>query len=219
MPVRRPRWPTAVSAAFEAYGGPRPQLRAELDEPPRPPIGEVTSLSVGVSVSRWVCRSSLVWGSIDRLRLPCLGPSVRPGDQGFGNDRTQVFGCLVFVCVWWSVCGSVCVCLSTRPSPQVPLQPPVLFCPVLLALTCGCLVNGRSPLVSGSCLYHARAAATRLEVRCALFSGFVFAGLFSSRNRDHRGFCAASPTSALLSRRACYVREGGSGVHTDQNSR
>ena len=27
------------------------------------------------------------------------------------------------------------------------------------------------------------------------------------------------PTSALLSRRACYVREGGSGVHTDQNSR
>ena len=43
MPVRRPRWPTAVSAAFEAYGGPRPQLRAELDEPPRPPIGEFYS--------------------------------------------------------------------------------------------------------------------------------------------------------------------------------
>ena len=136
MPVRRPRWPTAVSAAFEAYGGPRPQLRAELDEPPRPPIGEVTSLSVGVSVSRWVCRSSLVWGSIDRLRLPCLGPSVRPGDQGFGNDRTQVFGCLVFVCVWWSVCGSVCVCLSTRPSPQVPPLTPrlVLSCPPRLDL-------------------------------------------------------------------------------------
>ena len=30
---------------------------------------------------------------------------------------------------------------------------------------------------------------------------------------------ANRPTSALLSRRACYVREGGSGVHTDQNSR
>ena len=27
------------------------------------------------------------------------------------------------------------------------------------------------------------------------------------------------PTSALPSRRACYVREGGSGVHTDQNLR
>ena len=125
MPVRRPRWPTAVSAAFEADAGPRPQLRAELDEPPRPPIGEVSSLSVGVSVSRWVCRSSLVWGSIDRLRLPCLGPSVRPGDQGLGNDRKQVFGCLgVCLCLVVGLRLRLCVSFDTAQSPSPPFNPP-----------------------------------------------------------------------------------------------
>ena len=111
VPVRRPRRPTAVSAAFEADAGPDLSCGTALDEPPRPLIGEVSPLSVGSSVCRWVSRSSQVGGSIDRLHLPGLGPSVRPVDQGFENDRQQDFGCLG-VCLCVVVGLRLCLCVS-----------------------------------------------------------------------------------------------------------
>ena len=65
----------------------RPALRAA-----EAPNGEVSSLSVGRCVSRRVGRSSEVGGSISRLGLCLLGPSVGAGHQDFVNHRKQEFG-------------------------------------------------------------------------------------------------------------------------------
>ena len=58
MPVWRPRRPAAASAAVAADA--EPDLSCAVDDAEderaaKPPIGEVSSLSVGLSVSRWVC--------------------------------------------------------------------------------------------------------------------------------------------------------------------
>ena len=73
MPVRRPRRPTAVSAAFEADAGPELGCAGHLERPAETPNGEVRSLSVGRCVSRRVGRSSNVDGSISRLGLSFWG--------------------------------------------------------------------------------------------------------------------------------------------------
>ena len=80
MPLRRPRRPTAISTQA-------PGLSCTLSSTsgPRPPIGEVSTLPVDASVTRWVYRSSLVGGSNYRLCLPSLGPSVHAGHQDFIN--------------------------------------------------------------------------------------------------------------------------------------
>ena len=59
MPVRRPRRPprrpAAASAAVAADAEPDLSCAVEDERTAKPPIGEVSSLSVGLSVSRWVC--------------------------------------------------------------------------------------------------------------------------------------------------------------------
>ena len=59
MPVRRPRRPprrpAAASAAVAADAEPDLSCAVEDERAAKPPIGEVSSLSVGLSVSRWVC--------------------------------------------------------------------------------------------------------------------------------------------------------------------
>ena len=92
MPVRRPRRPTAVSAAFEADAGPELGCAGQLERAAEAPNGEVSSLWVGLSVSRSGGRSGLVRRSISRLGLCLFGPSVRAGHQGFVNHRKQEFG-------------------------------------------------------------------------------------------------------------------------------
>ena len=54
MPVRRPRRPAAASAAVAADAEPDLSCAVEDERTAKPPIGEVSSLSVGLSVSRWV---------------------------------------------------------------------------------------------------------------------------------------------------------------------
>ena len=129
MPVRRPRRPTAVSAAFEADAGPELGCAGQLERAAEAPNGEVSSLWVGLSVSRSGGRSGLVRRSISRLGLCLFGPSVGAGHQDFVNHRKQEFGCLVS-----SLCLSVglrlCLCVSvgttplaSRPSALSPLLP------------------------------------------------------------------------------------------------
>ena len=55
MPVWRPRRPAAASAAVAADAEPDLSCAVEDERAAKPPIGEVSSLSVGLSVSRWVC--------------------------------------------------------------------------------------------------------------------------------------------------------------------
>ena len=62
MPVRRPRRPAAVSAAFEAGAGPELGCAGQLERAAEAPIDEASSLCVGLSVDRSVDRSGLVSG-------------------------------------------------------------------------------------------------------------------------------------------------------------
>ena len=55
MPVRRPRRPTATSVAVAADAEPDLSCAVEDERAAKPPISEVSSLSVGLSVSRWAC--------------------------------------------------------------------------------------------------------------------------------------------------------------------
>ena len=60
MPVRRPRRPAAVSAAFEAGAGPELGCAGQLERAAEAPIDEASSLWVGLSVDRSVDLSGLV---------------------------------------------------------------------------------------------------------------------------------------------------------------
>jgi hypothetical protein len=92
MPVRRPRRPTAVSAAFEADAGPELGCAGQLERAAEAPNGEVSSLWVGLSVSRSGGRSGLVEVLISRLGLLCLGSSSGSGVLGLVNHRNRNFG-------------------------------------------------------------------------------------------------------------------------------
>ena len=92
MPVRRPRRPTAVSAAFEADAGPELGCAGQLERAAEAPNGEVSSLWVGLSVSRSGARSGLVEVLISKLGLLCLGSSSGFGVLGLVNHRNRNFG-------------------------------------------------------------------------------------------------------------------------------
>ena len=97
MPVRRPRRPAAVSAAFEAGAGPELGCAGQLERAAEAPNGEVSSLSVGRCVSRRVGRSSEVDGSISRLGLRFLGLFAGAGALCSLDSRKQVFYSRLFV--------------------------------------------------------------------------------------------------------------------------
>ena len=92
LPMERPACPCGGRDGRLPYRPPSrptqtPGLSCTLSSTscPRPPIGEVSTLPVDASVTRWVYRSSLVGGSNYRLCLPSLGPSVHAGHQDFIN--------------------------------------------------------------------------------------------------------------------------------------
>ena len=115
MPVRRPRRPTAVSAAFEADAGPELGCAGQLERAAEAPNGEVSSLWVGLSVSRSGGRSGLVRRSISRLGLCLVGSSVRAGALCFRGLGIRIFlSPPLFVCGGWS--AAVCLCAFWRNS-------------------------------------------------------------------------------------------------------
>ena len=165
MPVRRPRRPVAVSAAFEAGAGPELGCAGQLEPADRPAVRGKCALGWVCRPSLWVWWSSLVGRSISRLGL--LGSCARAGALGFGDHGKRIFGVSDLLRVWWSVCGCVCACLSTRLLCRVPPLVRSRSLSFDLDLARGIEVNRRC-LVRTRPWRYARAAAAR----SALFGVF-----------------------------------------------
>ena len=124
MPVRRPRWPTAVSAAFEADAGPELGCAGQLEQAAEAPNGEVSSLWVGLSVSRSGGRSGLVRRSISRLGLCLVGSSVRAGALCFRGLGIRIFCLRPCLCAEVGLRLCVCAPFGAIPPSRNPLVLP-----------------------------------------------------------------------------------------------
>ena len=113
-PVRRPRRPAAASAAVEPAQSPELSCAVYLELAHRPTIRGKCALGWVCRPSLWVWWSSLVGGSIFLLGLCLLGSSVRAGALGFVGSRNRILCVCELLRVWWSICGCVCACLSSR---------------------------------------------------------------------------------------------------------
>ena len=170
MPLRRPRRPTAVSTQT-------PGLSCTLSSTscPRPPIGEVSTLPVDASVTRWVYRSSLVRG-IELSSLSALSRAVCAcWASGFYQSSSitanGILGVSSPVRASRSVCGFVCACLLARLLPRVA---PLIFpsVPSFVLIWAHAVIRIAGVVSLRSLLHRARTAAAR----SALFVVFGVCG-------------------------------------------
>ena len=78
--------------SWRSVAGPELGCAGQLERAAKAPNGEVSSLWVGLSVSRSGGRSGLVRRSISRLGLLCLNSSSGSGALGLVNHRNRNFG-------------------------------------------------------------------------------------------------------------------------------
>ena len=178
MPVRRPRRPAAVSAAFEAGAGPELGCAGQLEQAAEAPIDEASSLCVGLSVDRSVDRSGLVSGRDLYLVYPGLVAfaGVRSPRRVLSNhgDRT-FFGVSSLLTSRLSVglrrCGKENLpgagCLRGGSTP-----PPGVMEPALLGVAGCCCRCG----IGGGCLSVLARVAPPLGVRGACCFRILGAG-------------------------------------------
>ena len=175
MPLRRPRRPTAVSAAFEADADPRPQLHAELDELPpttdwrgKYPPGGCVGHSVGlpVELGRGIELSSL--SALSRAVCACWASGFY---QSLSITANGILGVSSPVRASRSVCGFVCACLLARLLPRVA---PLIFpsVPSFVLIWAHAVIRIAGVVSLHSLLHHARTAAAR----SALFAVFGVCG-------------------------------------------